>query len=72
LEIDSRKFKKMVEKKSKKFYFAPMGTVKNYLGFGEQKLDFFLGGTDSCQGEFFYGKCCIFGTDVMITIFCDL
>ena len=48
-----RKFKKVIDKKTKKFYFAPMGAVKNYLGFeGKQKYDFYLGGTDSCQGKF--------------------
>jgi hypothetical protein len=48
-----RKFKRVIDKSSKKVYFQSTGTVKNYLGFGEkQKYDFYLGGTDSCQGKY--------------------
>ena len=32
------------------FYFKPTGTSYNYLGFKESKYNFYLGGTDSCQG----------------------
>jgi hypothetical protein len=50
-----RKFKKVIDKATKKFYFASTGTVKNYLGFGEkQKYEFYLGGTDSCQGNIIF------------------
>ena len=32
------------------FYFKPKGLSYNYLGFKENKYNFYLGGTDSCQG----------------------
>ena len=32
------------------FYFKPKGPSYNYLGFKESKYNFYLGGTDSCQG----------------------
>ena len=32
------------------FYFKPTGPSYNYLGFKESKYNFYLGGTDSCQG----------------------
>ena len=32
------------------FYFKPTGSSYNYLGFKESKYNFYLGGTDSCQG----------------------
>ena len=32
------------------FYFKPKGPSYNYLGFKETKYNFYLGGTDSCQG----------------------
>jgi hypothetical protein len=48
-----RKYKKVVDKATKKnVRFTSSGTTKNYLGFkGKQKYDFYLGGTDSCQGR---------------------
>ena len=49
-----RKFKKVFNKATGKYYFASQGVAKSYLGFGaKQKYDFFLGGTDSCQGNLF-------------------
>ncbi len=44
---------KVIDKKTKTFNFVLTGNVKNYLGFAEkQKYNFYLGGTDSCQGDF--------------------
>ena len=49
-----KKYKKVIDKKTKKFFFSLMGTAKNYLSFDDrrqQQYDFYLGGTDSCQGQ---------------------
>ena len=36
------------------FYFQPKDPSYNYLGFKESKYNFYLGGTDSCQGILYY------------------
>ncbi len=45
------KLKRIKNVKSKSNYFEYIGKVTNYLGMGRSKYDFYLGGTDSCQGE---------------------
>ena len=44
------KFKRLLSKTKKKYHFKLIGPSTNYLGFKKTKYNFYLGGTDSCQG----------------------
>ena len=44
------KFKRVHSRRSNRYFFKPIGSSYNYLGFGKTKYNFYLGGTDSCQG----------------------
>ena len=44
------KFKRIKSVKRNSYHFKPIGTSYNYLGFKKTKYNFYLGGTDSCQG----------------------
>ena len=45
------KFKRLLSKTKKKYHFKLIGPSTNYLGFKKTKYNFYLGGTDSCQGK---------------------
>ena len=46
-----KKFKRLRSAKRKDYYyFKSIGSSVNYLGYNNTKHDFYLGGTDSCQG----------------------
>ena len=45
-------FKRTKSLKTGKFSFRHIGKEKNYLGFKKSKHDFYLGGSDSCQGNY--------------------
>ena len=45
-----QKWKRIRNTKKNSYYFRPMKTVTNYLGISNRKYDFYIGGTDSCQG----------------------
>ena len=44
------KFKRLLSKTKKKYHFKLIGPSTNYLGFKKTKYNYYLGGTDSCQG----------------------
>ena len=45
-------FKRTKSLETGRFSFKHIGKEKNYLGFKKSKHDFYLGGTDSCQGNY--------------------
>jgi hypothetical protein len=47
-------FRQILSKDKKRITFRSDGKVLNRLGTKFSKYNFYLGGTDSCQGEYFY------------------
>ena len=45
------KFKRIKKNGEKSHHFKLVGQSTNYLGFKKTKYNFYLGGTDSCQGN---------------------